>query len=64
MGQWKILVADLVAIAVLAFGLAAGPLQTPRSEVVELTRQNKNRLISVQGPEITVRPVAGRIPTG
>ncbi len=30
---------------------------------VDLTHQNKNRLIFVQGPEITIRPVAARLLT-
>ncbi len=35
----------------------------PRSAGVDLTHQNKNRLIFVQGPEITVRPVSARLLT-
>lgn len=31
--------------------------------LVDLTQHNKNRLILVQGPEITVRPVSTRLLT-
>jgi hypothetical protein len=34
--------------------------QTCRSDRVDLTHHNKNRLILVEGPEIAVRPVASR----
>jgi hypothetical protein len=33
------------------------------NKAVDLMYQHKNRLILVEGPEITVRPVAARLPT-
>ncbi len=35
----------------------------PKARPVDLTYQNKNHLIFVQGPEITVRPVSTRLLT-
>ncbi len=35
----------------------------PKARLVDLTRQNKNLLILVESPEITIRPVSTRLLT-